>query len=62
MQIGEDLTLKEVQERLEKAGLKLHVNYDHGLYHAYVHSPLEVKGYERGDLVEAVMGAVRAAP
>lgn len=57
MQINPDLTLREVQERLEKAGCKLHLNFEHGVYHAYAHSPHAVKSYDRGSLVEAVIGA-----
>lgn len=59
MEINPDLTLREVQALLEKAHCKLHVNFDHGVYHAYVHGPSAVRSYDRGDLAEAIDGAIR---
>jgi len=61
MQISPDLTLREVKARLDKAGLKLHLNFEHGVYHAYVHGDTSVKAYDRGDLAEAIDGATRSA-
>lgn len=61
MQINPDLTLREVQARLDKAGLRLHVNYEHGVYHAYVHGDSSVRSYDRGNLAEAIDGATRGA-
>lgn len=61
MRISPDLTLREVQERLEKAGCKLHLTFEHGVYHAYVHGESSVKAYDRGELVEAIDGATRSA-
>jgi hypothetical protein len=61
MQISPDLTLREIKTRLDKAGLKLHLNFEHGVYHAYVHGDTSVKAYDRGDLVEAIDGATRSA-
>ncbi len=61
MQINPDLTLREVATRLEKSGRRLHLHFEHGVYHAYVLDPNvsthEVTAYDRGDLAEAVGGA-----
>lgn len=54
-----NLTLKEVQERLDRAHCKLHLNFEHGVYHAYVHGPTSVRTYDRGDLAAAIEGATR---
>ncbi len=62
MQVKRDLTLKEVAERLAKSGSHLHVNFEHGVYHAYVHGDSKVTSYDRGDLAEAIDGATRQAP
>jgi len=59
MLINPNLTLKEVAERLTKANCKLHLNFDHGVYHAYVHGESRVTAYDRGDLAEAIEGATR---
>ena len=59
MELSENLTLREVKARLDKAGGKLHLNFEHGVYHAYVHSPTKVTAYDRGDLAEAIAGATR---
>lgn len=58
MDIDQDLTLRQVEERLAKAGKKLRVCFEHGVYHAYVHGDARVEAYDRGDLAEAVMSAV----
>jgi hypothetical protein len=58
MDIDQDLTLRQVEERLSKAGKKLRVCFEHGVYHAYVHGDVRVEAYDRGDLVEAVSGAL----
>lgn len=62
MQINPDLTLREVATRLERSGRRLHLHFEHGVYHAYVidpskSAPREVTAYDRGDLAEAVGGA-----
>jgi len=54
-----NLTLGEVQERLERSQCKLHLNFEHGVYHAYVHGPSSVIAYDRGDLAGAVAGAMK---
>ncbi len=59
MEINPDLTLREIAERLEKAHCKLHLNFDHGVYHAYVHGPSTIRSYDRGDLAQAIDGATR---
>lgn len=59
MEISENLTLGELKARLDAAGCKLHLNFDHGVYHAYAHSPTKIAAYDRGDLVEAITGATR---
>ena len=59
MDIDQDLTLREVAKRLERAHCKLHLNFEHGVYHAYVHGESSVKSYDRGDLAEAIDGATK---
>lgn len=59
MEISQDLTLREVVNRLDKAHCKLHLHFDHGAYHAYVHGETVVKSYVRGDLAEAIDEATK---
>lgn len=61
MEISQDLTLREVAERLARARCKLSLHSDHGVYHAYVHgeTTTAVRGYDRGDLAEAIDGATK---
>ena len=63
MQINPDLTLRQVQERLDRVGGKvhLHLHFEHGVYHAYVHGESQLKSYGRGDLTEAIDGATQSA-
>ena len=57
----QDLTLGEVARRLKKCGGTLQLNYSEGVYHAYVHDQVRLGSYSRGDLEEAVSGAVSEA-
>lgn len=56
MKINPHLTIGEVQDLLTKAGKKIHLNWEHGVYHAYVHDETHPVSYARGDLVEAISG------
>lgn len=59
MQVSQDLTLREVTERLAKSGSRLHLNFEHGVYHAYVHGPSKISAYKRGDLAEVIDEATK---
>jgi hypothetical protein len=61
MRLNQDLTLREIIERLAKSGGRLHLNFDHGVYHAYVHGDAKITAYDRGDLAQAIDGATRQA-
>lgn len=60
MEINPDLTLREVQARLDKAGCKLHMTFDHGVYNVYAISKEKtLRGYCRGDFAEAIDTATK---
>lgn len=64
MKISDQTTLAELKAELAQSGKLLALHYEHGNYHAYAYEPGTkserfVGGYARGELAEAIAGALR---